>query len=362
MNVTQADQAAGQILIGGIEGTVLTPATRARLAEGRLGGLILFAKNVENPRQVHDLLTAAARCTAESWPPPMLGVDQEGGRVARLKAPVIELPTARRLGEIDDTELTGRAANALGTQLRAIGFSLDFAPVLDVDGGPARGVIGDRSFGSDVEVVARHGAAMIRGLADAGVCPCGKHFPGHGSTETDSHIELPWVGADRGDLVRERLHPFARAIAAGLPMIMPAHVVFESLDPTRPATCSPAVLQTLLRDELGFGGTVVTDDLTMGAVSQAGGPHEVAVEALAAGVDVLMVCHGEELEEQVRAHVAETALRSPALRRRLFEAAERARRLRTSFVPCPVDADDLDAALDSPTARAVTLDLGVRLG
>jgi beta-N-acetylhexosaminidase len=360
MSSTRIDTAAGQVLVGGIEGTVLAPEDRVRLADGRLGGLILFARNIESPRQVNELLATAARSAAPGWPPALLGVDQEGGRVARLKAPLLELPPARRLGEIDDPELTRRAARALGAQLRAVGFSLDFAPVLDVDGGSARAVIGDRSFSSDPEVAARHGEAVVRGLVDAGICPCGKHFPGHGITEVDSHIDLPRVGQDRGAEVRRRLGPFARAIAAGLPAIMPAHVVYECWDPDRPATCSQAILGDLLRVELGFAGAIISDDLNMGAVLRAGGPEEVAVEALAAGADLVMVCRGADLEERVRARVAEAARRSPALARRLLEAADRARGLRTAFVPSPVQASDLVAVLDSPESRAVTLELESR--
>jgi beta-N-acetylhexosaminidase len=344
--------AAGQVLVGGIEGKDLSASTRRRVEQGRLGGVILMGRNVAAPEQVRELLGAVLAATPPGLPPPLLGIDQEGGRVARLRgAPFLELPPARRLGEIDDPALTGLVARALGTQLRALGLTVDFAPVLDVDGGSPREVIGDRSFSGDPDVAARHGVAFVEGLLAAGVCPCGKHFPGHGATVRDSHVELPRVERARDALGARELPPFAAAFAAGLPLVMPAHVVFADLDAARPATTSPAVLGALLRDRLGYRGAVVTDDLVMGAVSSAGGAFDVAVDALAAGADLLLVCHDEDLEERLRAHVAAAARRSATVASRLEDAAARSLGLRRRFVPAPAAPANLARALADEVVR-----------
>jgi beta-N-acetylhexosaminidase len=353
MALADVDIAAGQVLIAGIYGTDLSPAAARRVERGLVGGLILMGRNVERPAQVRRMLVAAAAAAAAGRPPPLLAVDQEGGRVARLKAPVLQLPAARALGALDDPALTRRAYAALGRQLRALGFTVDFAPVLDVEGGAAREVIGDRSFAGDAAQVGRHGAAAVAGLLEAGVCPCGKHFPGHGVTTQDSHLSLPSSPRTLDELRERELVPFAAAMAAGLPMIMPAHVVYLGVDRGHPATTSPTMLGAVLREELGFEGAVVTDDLKMGAVSDAGGPVEVAVEALVAGADLMLLCHDEDLQEGIRAALADAARKSPAVARRLDAAAARSLGLRRRFTPAPAPEEALDGAFSSDEALAV---------
>lgn len=353
MALTEADIAAGQVLIAGTYGTDLSAAAARRIELGRVGGLILMGRNVERPAQVRRLLVAAAAAASSGRPPPLLTVDQEGGRVARFKTPVLQLPPARDLGALDDPALTRRAFAALGRQLRALGFTADFAPVLDVEGGSAREVIGDRSFSGEAARVGRHGAAAVTGLLEAGVCPCGKHFPGHGVTTDDSHRSLPASPRPLAELRARELVPFAAAIAAGLPMIMPAHVVYLGVDPARPATTSPTLLGAVLREELGFEGVVVTDDLAMGAVGEAGGPVEVALEALMAGADLMLMCHDEDTQERIREALAATARRSPAVASRLAAAAARSLGLRRRFTPAPVPEDALDRAFEADEARAV---------
>jgi beta-N-acetylhexosaminidase len=336
------ERIAGHVVCSGIYGTSLTPSLTRSLQQRPRGGIILMGRNVESPKQVHRLLRDVVATTDPSDPPLLVGVDQEGGRVARLKAPVTQLPNARALGSLDDTNLTQRAYHALGRQLRALGFTVDFAPVLDVDDGAAGNVIGDRAFSGDAQTVARQGVAALRGLLQAGLCPCGKHFPGHGTTTVDSHLDLPQVHLSRQKLVQRDLVPFVEALRAGLPLLMPAHVVFHCLDSDRPATWSPAVVHQLLRQELGFDGVVVTDDLTMGAVAHAGGARDGAVEALMAGADLLLICHDEDLQEQVIDNLADQARRHQSVAQRLQEAARRVGQLRRRFAPAPaVTVDDL---------------------
>ena len=254
---------AGQRLIVGIGGLTPTPVERRFAQEARPAGFILFKHNVEEPAQVRELNRELQGFLPDSLPP-LLSVDQEGGRVQRIR--VTEWPPARWLGNVDDLDLTRKLGRAMGDELRAMGFNLDFAPVADVDSNPRNPVIGDRSFGSDPKRVARHMRAWAAGLHDAGVIGCVKHFPGHGDTHQDSHKELPVVEKERPDLEQCELLPFRQAIAGGIGMVMSAHVVYPAWDEHNPATLSARILQGVLREDLGFGGVLISDDMEMGAV------------------------------------------------------------------------------------------------
>jgi beta-N-acetylhexosaminidase len=228
----------------------------------------------------------------------------------------------------DDEDLAARVGRALGDELRAVGFDIDFAPVLDVHTNPANPIIGDRAFGTEPEAVARRALAFARGLDEAGLLACGKHFPGHGDTHTDSHLELPRVDHDRDRLDRVELAPFARAAAAGIPMLMTAHVVYAALDPDRPATLSPAVVTDLLRGRLGYQGVIVSDDLDMRAIADHMGAGEAAVAAVRAGCDVLLLCRDEAHQLAAEAALVREAERDAELRRRIGESAARVRAMK----------------------------------
>src|SRR5262249_47601889 len=212
--------------------------------------------------------------------PPLIGVDQEGGRVMRLPAPALALPPMRELGSAGDLSLVRRAARAVAAELRAIGFTMNFAPVLDVDSNPANPIIGDRAFGHDPRSVMRAGVAFLQGLQDKGVLACGKHFPGHGDTDVDSHLDLPVVRHDRKRLDASELPPFRAASGAGVAALMTAHLVCEALDPGIPATFSRAICGSLLRAEIGFEGLLVSDDLEMNAIAARWPVEEAAVESV----------------------------------------------------------------------------------
>lgn len=360
--MTTHDIAAGQILFCGIYGTTLSQETVRRLEAGRMGGVILMGRNVEAPEQVRSLLMEIVSVASSTFPPPLLGVDQEGGRVARLRAPLLPLPSSRRIGELDDPRLTRLAFQLLGQQLRGLGFTVDFAPVLDVDGGDARAIIGDRSFSGDPVQASLHGVEALGGLIDAGICPCGKHFPGHGATIQDSHEELPRVSRTLEELSQRELRPFVDAIEAGLPLLMPAHVIFEAYDGKRPATISEPVLTKLLREQLGYRGAVITDDLKMGAVVEAGGAVDVALEALMAGADLLLCCHDEELQESIRGALVRAAEKSESVSERLQRAASRAVELRRRFRPDAVASEELTQLFDNPEILEISRVLEGKIG
>jgi beta-N-acetylhexosaminidase len=326
-------QYAGQVLLAGFGPS----GPSARLAElastGQLGGFVLFRRNLAGMQEIAEL-NARLLALAPSELPLWIAVDQEGGRVARLGAPVLRLPPMRTLGQLDDPQLTRDAARVLGQQLAALGFNLDFAPVLDVDTNPANPVIGDRSFAREPERVIRHARAFAAGLAEAGVAACGKHFPGHGDTHLDSHLALPVLAHARARLESVELAPFA-ALGGELPCVMTAHVVFQSIDPQRPATLSHAVVTGVLRQQLGFSGLVFSDDLEMKAVSETYGVAAAACLAIEAGCDQVLVCEHEELTFAAHAALIERATREPAFAARLREAAERSLAARRRHVRAP---------------------------
>lgn len=287
----------GQLLFAGFKGTELPRELAKLLAQGRIGGVILFARNIVDPPQVR-ALTAALHAAAPPEAPVLLAIDQEGGRVQRLRAPWTEWPPMRLLGERDEPETTAAVAGALARELSDLGIGLDFAPVVDVDTNPQNPVIGDRSFARDPARVARHAAAFITAMQGAGVAACAKHFPGHGDTLSDSHLELPRLEHDLDRLREVELPPFRAAVAAGVASVMTAHVLFPRLDRARPATLAPDVM-ALLREELGFDGVVFSDDLEMKAVADHFQPAPLVRGSLEAGCDALLVCSQFDLVREV---------------------------------------------------------------
>ena len=273
--------AAGVLLPGFIG---LTPPSWLLSAiEDGLAGVVYFGPNIGTPAQLAEL-SAGLRGVREDL---LVAADEEGGDVTRLRSATgSHLPGNAALGAVDDEAVTEAVAGAIGRELRLVGVDLNLAPCVDVNCDPANPVIGVRSFGSSASLVARHGAAYVRGLQAAGVAACAKHYPGHGDTRIDSHLALPVVPASADTLRGRELPPFAAAVAVGARGVLTAHVRYPALDPSRPATLSPIVLG-LLRTELGFDGVIVTDALDMHAISGTIGVAAGAVASLAAGADLL---------------------------------------------------------------------------
>lgn len=346
------DLAAGAVLVGGFDGPALPSAIAHRLADGRLAGVIFFRRNIVDAAQVRDLCAAVL---ASSALPPIIALDQEGGRVTRLRDPVIALPTARALGALDDPGLTRDLHRALAEELAAVGVNLDLAPVCDVDSNPANPVIGDRAFGRTAAVVSRHAVAAIEGLHVGAVLACAKHFPGHGDTATDSHHELPVLphGLDRLEAVE--LAPFRAAIAAGVDAVMTAHVRFDALDARVPATLSRAVMTALLRADVAAGAdvVVVSDDLLMRALSDRWTVEESAPLAVDAGCDLLLVCSDPAAQERARLALAARSRTDASFAARLGEAAARVGRLRARITPRIVPAAELAALWNRPSRSAL---------
>jgi beta-N-acetylhexosaminidase len=349
--------AVGELVVGGFAGTTLPPAYARALRERRRGGAILFKPNVEGgPLAVAALAREVHAAAPEA---PFVGIDQEGGRVARLRAPLLEVPPMRTVASWGDVALAERIARAVGAELAALGFTIDFAPVLDVNTCADNPVIGDRAFGDDAETCARFGVAWIRGLQGAGLLACGKHFPGHGDTTKDSHVDLPVVDQPRERLERVELAPFRAAAAAGVATLMTAHVVYRALDEARPATLSP-VVGSALREAVGFRGALVSDDLEMAAIAARWPIEDAAVQAVAAGCDVLLVCWSDEKQERVVEALAREAERSAAFRARCEEAGARAAEARRRASARPLDDDGVKSAVGGAESRAVAAEIARR--
>ena len=351
---------AGQLAIAGFAGHSIPPDLKALAREFDLGGVIFFARNVESPEQVADLARQAQELAQEL--PLWVSVDQEGGRVARLKTPFTVWPPMITLGRSGDEQLAERFARALAAELRAVGITLDYTPVLDINTNPKNPVIGDRALAETPEVVARLGTVMIRTLQAAGIAACGKHFPGHGDTSTDSHFELPLIEHPPDRIDRVELVPFRAAIEAGVASIMTAHILIPAIDRERPATLSPRIVDEMLKRQLGYEGLVLSDDLEMKAISDRYGMEDATVAAIAAGCDAVLMC-GTDQDRQARA--IEAVIRAVEEEKlplkRAEDALTRHRRVKERFLRkrvVPLGGSELRAMLGRDEHQAVAADMG----
>ncbi|MBI3358059.1 MAG: beta-N-acetylhexosaminidase [Nitrospirae bacterium] len=290
-------QKIGKLLMVGFDGTTPTKEVERQIQKNHVGGVILFLRNIQSPLQLAQLTADLQALSKEG--PLLIGVDQEGGRVSRLPHPFTQFPPARVFGQLNDIPLTYNAAEAMARELTAVGINLNFAPVLDVDTNPDNPVIGNRAFGKSPLVVAEHGLAMMSGLQDNKVIACGKHFPGHGDTNLDSHKTLPSVNHPLAHLTDIELKPFIHLVQNRLASVMTAHVLYKALDPKRPATLSKKIVTTLLREAIGFSGVVISDDLEMQGITDYGTVADAAVLAIVAGCDLLLVC--QSFDQQIAA-------------------------------------------------------------
>lgn len=278
----------GQSLMLSFDGVEATDEVLDALTLTRACGVILFARNVGAPGELHTLTSSLqAHAAAIGLPPLLIAIDQEGGNVTRLPRPWTTVPSQMAQAATRDLQAATTCARITGQQLRAVGINTNFAPVLDVNNNPANPVIGTRSFGQDPAFVAEWGLAAMRGYREANVIATAKHFPGHGDTHVDSHVGLPVVLHNRERLRSIELLPFQAAFNAHVPAIMTAHIIFEALDPL-PATLARSILIDLLRDGMGYTGVVFTDALEMRAIADTYGPIEAALMSKAAGADVLL--------------------------------------------------------------------------
>ncbi len=334
----------GRLAIVGFTGHTVPAGLRELVAEFDLGGVVYFARNIVDPEQVAEL-SREVSSLARHWPL-WIAVDQEGGRVARLKAPFTEWPPALTLGRSGDEQLAARFARALAGELAAVGINLNHAPVLDVLTRASNPAIGDRALAERADDVARLGAVIIRELQAAGVAACGKHFPGHGDAGVDSHHELPIIDHDRRRFDAVEFVPFRRAMAEGVAAIMTAHLLIPAIDDERPASMSPTIVQGLLKNSLGFQGVVFSDDLGMKGVSATRPLPVASVDAIVAGTDAVLLCNST-IEEQMLAieAIIRAAETNQITQARIDDAMARQFQMKTRFL--------------APDRRQVTVPIGI---
>jgi len=348
-------QLCGQLLYVGFQGETLPDPLIQAIEAGLRGGVVLFSRNCPGLEQTWRLCRAIASA-APTEMPLLIAVDEEGGRVSRMPAGVVKLPSMRRLGSTGDPARCYRAAALLARQLSAMGISCDFAPVLDVDASHDGSIIGDRSFSGDPHCAAQLALAFARGLEDHGIAPCGKHFPGHGGTELDSHYVLPRLDVSRSVLDARELVPFREAVAAKIPALMTAHVAYRAFVSELPATLNPQICRQLLRSEMGFAGVLFSDDLEMGAVNDRDGIEQNAVASIRAGCDGLLICSQQDLADRALEALVSAAEQEPEFSVLVERSAIRMLGMRRRFPPRPaLSLTDLQQILgrDQNLAKAL---------
>jgi beta-N-acetylhexosaminidase len=343
----------GQLLSVGFDGSQAPGELLARVAASEVGGVMLFRPNIVDPGQVAAVVRTL-RGAAPADRPLVISVDQEGGLVQRLRSPLTEWPAMLSVGAGRDPSRTEAVGRALGEELAALGIGWDFAPVLDVHTNPQNPVIGSRAFATTPDEVSVQALAFWRGLRGAGLVGCGKHFPGHGDTKTDSHFTLPVVDHDEARLRRVELAPFGAAASAGIDAIMTAHVVYPALDPDHPATLSRRILTDILRGELAFGGVIVSDDLGMKAVAERYPIEELAVSSVMAGADHLLVREPESRQRAAFEALVRAAESRSEVRRRVEESAARVAAMKAAVrVGLPAPSALLPSLLGTPAHKAL---------
>lgn len=343
----------GQLLMVGFPGTELSREFLDWLQECRPGGVILFSRNLVGPEQVARLTNALQEHAPN--PPLLIAIDEEGGGVSRLPRGFTTFPAAARVAACHAPDAAHEAAEVTARELRAVGINMNLAPVLDVNSNPANPIIGDRAYGTRPEQVCTYGMAVMQGLEDNGIIACGKHFPGHGDTMTDSHHVLPVVEADRARLDAVELEPFRQATRRGLPAIMTAHVHYPALDEEAPATLSSPILTDLLRNQLDFQGVTLTDDMEMRAILDHQPIGDASVRAIRAGADMILICHQQKRQQEVMAAIEQALERGELSWERLAASAARIRALKEKrLAPFqPVDPSRVAQTVGHPRHKAL---------
>jgi beta-N-acetylhexosaminidase len=340
------EEKVGQMLVAGVKGESVSQSAKRMIAEDHVGGIILFKDNLSGGlRSSVDLINGLKLANAGNPAPLFLSIDQEGGRVNRLPKEFLSMPSNAVVAQAKEEALAEQMGSLIAQQLKLLGFNMNFDPVLDINSNPENPVIGDRSFGDNPETVIRMGLAKMFGLRDGGVIPVIKHFPGHGDTSVDSHLDLPIVRKTASDLEKMEWLPFQNAIDAGAEAVMVAHILFPKIDPDAPASFSKIIIDDQLRGKLGFDGVVITDDLTMGAIVKNYGIADAAVRSVEAGSDILLIAHGYDTTHEVFEAVLTSVRDGRITEDRIDESITRILKLKQAYrltdhaVPVPRAAD-----------------------
>ncbi|WP_246000938.1 beta-N-acetylhexosaminidase [Brevibacillus panacihumi] len=336
------EEKIGQMIIAGVQGTSASAEDERLIKEQHVGGIIFYKNNLADPASVVRFTNQLKQWNESHSVPLLLSVDQEGGRVSRLPG-LDRLPNAQEIGQWNSQEAAGEIGGILGEEVKGMGLNMNFAPVLDIHNNPKNPVIGERSFGPTADIVSSLGIAVMKQMKQTGVIPVVKHFPGHGDTETDSHLDLPVIHKSEKDLTQLEWQPFVRAIEEGADAVMVAHILFPQIDEQHPSSLSPAVVTGQLRDKLGFEGVILTDDLTMGAIAKRYGIGEASVLSVQAGTDIVLIAHEYANVDNVIAALKQSVADGTLSEERIDESVRRILQLKTKFnlEDKPVDPPDL---------------------
>ena len=321
----------GQLLIIGISGTELTSEESDFIIQNNIGGVILFSRNCESPEQIHKLCNdiQGLRHKMPSKHPLFIGIDMEGGRVQRLQPPFTKWPSVQKLSELESTLVAFNFARAMGTELRSIGINLNFAPCADILINKENQVIGDRSPGSDPELVSKISSALARGYIKADIFPCAKHFPGHGHTVADSHDELPVDPTDLETLRGRELQIFKKVFRTKISFVMTGHLKFPQID-EQPVTFSEFFLKKIIREEMRYKNIIISDDLDMKALRLHNEVKDIPIKALKAGCDVLLYCNQPESPRLALESLKNAATSDPSLCEQIEQSHARIMHLKSS--------------------------------
>ncbi|MFD2117354.1 beta-N-acetylhexosaminidase [Paenibacillus yanchengensis] len=318
------EQKIGQLLLFGIDNQTVTKQTISMLQSYHLGGIILYKRNIDTVKQTNTLLNEMKDWQHTNNAIPLwLGVDQEGGKVSRLPKQLSALPEPGTLVNNDKPDYATNFGQAIGLQLQAVGFNLTFAPVLDINSNPNNPVIGMRAFGTTPDQVIDHGIAVMQGIQSQQIATSIKHFPGHGDTSVDSHLDLPLIEKSLVELENFELQPFAAALEHYVDMVMIGHLLIPAIDDTYPASMSTAAITGLLRDKMNYDGVVISDDMTMGGITDHWNIGEAAVQSLIAGTDIILVGHQPKLQRKVVQAINEAVTEGRISKERLDESVKR---------------------------------------
>ncbi|HSQ89321.1 beta-N-acetylhexosaminidase [Romboutsia sp.] len=333
------DEKIGQMILAGFNGTQTNQYTNTLINDFKVGGVILFTRNIESSQQLKKLTNDINKSNNNI--PLFISVDEEGGRVSRLPDDVFKFPKASEVGQINDENYAYENGKKLGNTLNEHGINMDHAPVIDIYSNPKNTVIGDRAFGTDENIVSKMGIATMKGLEDANVIPTVKHFPGHGDTEVDSHFGLPIVNKSLEELKSFEFIPFKKAIENNCDVIMVSHIILDKIDNTNPSSLSKKIITDILRNDLGFNKVIMTDDMNMAAITNNMSVEKASTESIKAGSDIILIGNNVEIVKAVIEEIKLAVDSNEISETRINESVYRILKLKEKYKILKTDTSNL---------------------